>query len=904
MATTTALPSFLLLCLPNKPYRNHHHRHQSLLLPPSTSTATVSVLSPTRPKPSNPLTYSIPLNPNPHPQIHPTYPSQTVSNLNSDTENLDSFSDNYHHLLRLSIHHHDYSLARAIHASILKLQEEIDLLNTLIVVYIKLGKLTDARNLFSSLSSPNVVSYTSLISAYANSNREKEAIRLFFAMRSSGIQPNSFSFVAILTACVRILNSKLGFQVHSLIIKMGYCSYVYVSNALMSGYLKWGSVNSAIQVFDELPQRDLASWNTVIAGLVKDSQYQKAFERFRDLQKSDRFCVDHFTISSLLTASKESYSLREGQEIHAHAIKIGFASNVSVNNALIGFYTNCGSAKDVTSIFKKMPVRDVISWTGMVTGCMEFGLVESAMKVFNQMPTRNCISYNALLAGFCKNGEGLRALEMFRGMLENSMEVSDFTLSSIITACSVITDVKVSKQIHGFVVKCGCGSNNAWIEAALIDMCMKCGRTSDAQKLFIKWLCKHNESMVWTSMICGYARNGQHNEAMSLFCEMQADGGVRVDEVASTAALTVCGSLGSYDMGKQIHCYALKSGFQYDLHVGNATVAMYFKCGNMEDAVKFFDLMPKHDIVSWNGLISGYVLHRNGDKALYVWSNMKEMGIKPDSLTFMLLLSAFKYTNSNLLDYCRELFMSMQSLYGIEPTSEHYASMISVLGYWGCFDEAEEMINNMNIESDALVWRALLDSCRLRSNTNLGRFAAKHLLAIEPKDPASFILVSNLYSASGRWHCSEKIREEMRLKGLKKNPAQSWIIHQNKIHTFFTRDKSHPSTKDIYSGLDILILESIKAGYVPDTSFVLHEVEEHQKKEFLFYHSAKLAATYGLLTTKVGKPIRVVKNIHLCGDCHTFFKHVSSITKREIYLRDVSGFHHFKNGECSCRDYW
>ncbi|OVA17897.1 Pentatricopeptide repeat [Macleaya cordata] len=671
---------------------------------------------------------------------------------------------------------------------------------------------------------------------------------------------------------------------------MGYCSFTYVSNALMCGYVKWGSVNCATQLFDEMPQRDWASWNTMISCLVKDLQYERAFELFREWQKIDSFRADHFTISSLLTASKECFSFMKGREIHAHALKIGFESNVSVNNALIGFYTYCGSVKNVVALFERMCVKDVITWTGMVTGYMEFGLVESAMEVFNQMPMRNCISYNALLAGFCKNGEGLRALEVFRGMLENTLELSDFTLTSIINACAVVTEVKISKQIHGFVIKSGYGSNNAWIEGTLIDMCTKCGRMIDAQKLFSKWLYKQNESIVWTSMICGYARNGQHNEAMSLFCKMQADGDLLVDEVASTAALSVCGSLGFHEMGKQIHCYTLKSGFLSDLQVGNSIFSMYSKCGNMEDAVKFFDLMPKHDIVSWNGLITGHILHRNGDSALDVWLTMEKIGVKPDSITFMLILSAYKYTksNSNSLDSCRGLFLSMKNLYGIEPTSEHYACMIGVLGYWGCFDEAEEMINKMNFESDALVWRALLDSCRLRSNTKLGRLAAKHLLAIEPKDPASYILVSNLYSASGRWHCSEKIREEMREKGLKKNPSQSWIIHENKIHSFFARDKSHSSTKDIYSGLDILILECIKAGYIPDTSFVLHEVEEHQKKDFLFYHSAKLAVTYGLLMTKLGRPIRVVKNIHLCGDCHTFFKYVSTVTRREIFFRDAS----------------
>ena len=330
--------------------------------------------------------------------------------------------------------------------------------------------------------------------------------------------------------------------------------------------------------------------------------------------------------------------------------------------------------------------------------------------------------------------------------------------------------------------------------------------------------------------------------------------------------------------------------------VGNALLTMYSKCWIMDDAIKIFNNMPTHNTVSWNGLLAGHLFHRQGDEALALWSKMKKMGMKPDKVTFVLIISAYRHTNSNLVDDCRSFFSSLKSVYDIEPSSDHYASLVGVLGYWGLLEEAEEMISTMPFEPDASIWRALLDSCRIHLNTTIGKRVAKRILALEPKDPSTYILVSNLYSASGRWHCSEMVREYMRKMGFRKHPGRSWIIFQNKIHFFYARDKSHPQTKDIYSGLEILIVECLKAGYVPDTSFVLHDVEEHQKKDFLFNHSAKLAATYGLLMSRPGKPIQIVKNILLCGDCHTFLKHVSVVTKREIFLRDSSGFHCFSNG--------
>ncbi|KAM1748307.1 hypothetical protein FF1_009240 [Malus domestica] len=825
------------------------------------------------------------------------------SNPPNDRHQTHKFFHHLIHLLRLSARHGDRELARAVHASILKLQEDTHLGNALISAYLKLGLVSDAHLVFLSLSCPNVVSFTTLVSGFSKAGREEEAVELFFRMRNSGIMPNEYSFVAILTACIRVLELDLGLQVHALVVKLGYLDYVFVSNALMGLYGKCCCLDYVLKLFHQLPERDSASLNTVMSSLAKEFMYDEAFELFRELQQTEGFGVDHFTVSTLLTACSGSNAFREGKEVHAHAIKIGLEANLSVSNALIRFYAVCGSVNGVNALFARMPVKDVITWTEMITAYMKFGLVDLAIKMFDNMPERNSVSHNAVLAGFCRNGEGLGALDLFTKMLKEGMEMTDFTLTSVVNACALLRDCKTSEQIHGFIIKFDFGSN-ACIEAALLDMYTRCGRMTDAKKLFHRWPAEQDSSVILTSMIGGYSRNGQLDEAISLFHHHQSEGRMVMDEVSSTSLLGLCGTLGIYELGKQIHCHALKCGFLTDLGVGNATISMYTKCWNMEDGVKLFNTMPTHDIVSWNGLLAGYLLHRQGDEALAVWSNMEKTGIKPDQITFILIISAYRHTTSNLVDDCRSLFLSMKTVYDIEPTSEHFASFVGVLGYWGLLDEAEETISKMPFEPEFIVWRALLDSCRIQTNTTIGKRVVKRILAMEPKDPSAYILVSNLYSASGRWHCSEMVREDMRKKGFRKHPSQSWIVHNNKIHPFYARDKSHPQAKDIYSGLEILILECIKAGYVPDTSFVLHEVEEHQKKDFLYYHSAKLAATYGLLTTKPGKPIRVVKNILLCGDCHAFLKYMSIVTRRAIYVRDASGFHCISSGQCSCKDYW
>lgn len=806
-------------------------------------------------------------------------------------------------LLRLSTRYGDPDLARAVHARFLKLEEDIYLGNALIAAYLKLGLVRDADKVFSGLSCPNVVSYTALISGFSKSNREDDAVELFFAMLDSGIEPNEYTFVAILTACIRNMDYLLGSQVHGIVVKLGFLNCVFICNALMGFYCKCGFLELVLRLFDEMPERDITSWNTVISSLVKEFKYDEAFDYFRDMQLCKGLRVDHFSLSTLLTACADSVKSMRGQQLHALALKVGLESHLSVSNSLIGFYTKCGSVNDVMDLFETMPIRDVITWTGMITSYMEFGKLDSAVEVFNKMPERNCISYNAVLAGLSRNGHGSRALELFIEMLEEGMEISDCTLTSIINACGLLKTFKVSQQIQGFIIKFGILSNSC-IETALVDMYTRCGRMENAEKMFHQRSLENDYTAMLTSMVCGYARNGQLNEAISLFHSGQSEGAIVMDEVVSTSILSLCGSIGFHEMGKQMHCHALKSGLITDTGVGNATVSMYSKCWNMDDAVRVFNTMDMQDIVSWNGLVAGHMLHRQGDNALEIWKNMEKAGIKPDNITFVLIISAYKHTELNLVDSCRSLFVSMETKYNIKPTSEHYASFISVLGRWGLLEEAEETIRKMPFEPNVYVWRALLDSCRINKNERLEKLAAKYILALEPKDPFTYILKSNLYSASGRWHYSEKVREDMREKGFRKHPSQSWIIHENKIHSFYARDKSHPQVKDIYSGLEILILECSKAGYVPDTSFVLQEVEERQKKEFLFYHSGKLAATFGILMTKPGKPIQIVKNVRLCGDCHTFLKYVSIITRRKIFLRDTSGFHCFIDGQCSCTDYW
>ncbi|ESQ40292.1 hypothetical protein EUTSA_v10012634mg [Eutrema salsugineum] len=889
-------------CLLNFPHIPPPVYRPKLLLPPL-SLSSLSLNG--KPERLFPLSASLSLSPV---TIHERSSSSSSSFESEEAEETESIVDGFFYLLRLSTQYHDAEVTKAVHASFLKLREEnINLGNALISTYLKLGFPRDAFLVFVSLSSPTVVSYTALISGFARLNLEIKALKLFFRMRSEGkIHPNEYTFVAILTACVRICRFSLGIQIHGLIVKSGFLNSVYVGNSVMSLYAKHpgSSSDDVLQLFDEIPHRDVASWNTVISSLVKEGMSDKAFGLFYEMNRVEGVGVDSFTLSTLLSSCTDSSDLMRGRELHSRAIRVGLKQELSVNNALIGFYAKCGDIKKVENLYEMMSVRDGFTLTEMITAYMTVGMVDSAVEMFEKIPEKDVITYNALMAGLCRNGHGLKALRLFTEMLQRGVVLTDFSLTSAVDACGLISEKEVSEQIHGSCIKFGCASNSC-IQTALLDMCTRCGRMADAEEIFEQWPSNLDSSKATTSIIGGYARNGLPEKALSLFLRTLCEEKLVLDEVSLTLILAVCGTLGFREMGYQIHGYALKGGYFSDVGLGNSLIGMYSKCCCSDDAIKVFNTMRKHDVVSCNSLISNYILQRNGDEALALWLRMNKEGIKPDTITLALVISAFRYSESDKLSSCRDLFLSMKTIYDIEPTTEHYTAFVGVLGQWGLLEEAEDTVNSMPFQPEVSVLRSLLDSCRVHSNTSIAKRVAKLILGTKPDNPSDYILKSNIYSASGLWHRSEMIREEMRERGHRKHPSRSWIIHENQVHSFHARDTSHPQEKDIYSGLEILIMECLRAGYEPDTEFVLQEVDEFMKKSFLFHHSAKLAVTYGILTSNNrGKPVRVVKNVRLCGDCHEFFKYVSAVVKREIVLRDSSGFHRFMNGKCSCKDLW
>eukprot|EP01018_Ginkgo_biloba_P017290 Gb_15235 [translate_table: standard] len=758
---------------------------------------------------------------------------------------------------------------KSVHAHMIKLPgRELDMFvwNTLINMYAKNGFVVDARQVFDKMSERDLVSWTAIIGGYSQQGQVEEAVKLFREVQRRGLEMNEVTFACVLRACTISTTPEHGDQVHACIIKAGFESDVFVGSVLLDMFAKCGSMDYAGRVFNKILKPDMVSWTAMIAGYAQNEYGEEALELFCQMQLAD-MKPNQFTFASVLKACVSLTAREQGRQVHAQIIKTRYDSDVFVASALIDMYVNCGEMENALKEFDKMPERDMVSWTAMIARCAQNGKSKEALKIFCQMQ-------------------------------QAGMKPNQFTFASVLNACASLEALEKGKQVHSQLTQIGC-EPDVFVGSALVDLYAKCGSIEDARKVFDK-LPDRNE-VSWNSMIVGYVQLGHGEEALKVFCQMRK-ARVKPNQITFTSVLRAYASLAALEQGIQVHAYISKTAFWSDVCVGNALVDMYAKCGSIRDAHKVFDQMPKQDEVSWNTMIAGYAHHGHGKDAIQLFEKMQQAGVKPNYITFVGVLSAC--SRMGLVDKGCQYFDSMSQDHGILPGMEHYACMVNLLGRSGRLYEAEDFIKEMPMEPGAVVWRTLLGACRIHGNMELGKYAAQRALELEPQDDASHVLLSNIYAAAGRWDNVAEVRKLMKDKGLKKEPGLSWIEVRNRVHSFVVGDVSHPQMEEIHAKLESLTKQMKEAGYIPDTNFVLRDVEQVQKEHSLSHHSEKLAIAFGLLNTPLGAPLRIIKNLRVCGDCHTAIQFISKIVAREIVVRDKNRFHHFEDGFCSCGGYW
>ncbi|CAI0553416.1 unnamed protein product [Linum tenue] len=542
-----------------------------------------------------------------------------------------------------------------------------------------------------------------------------------------------------------------------------------------------------------------------------------------------------------------------------------------------------------------------------------------------------------MITAHSHDNDGNAAIRLFCEMQRDGFRPDNFTFTSVISAVGLVAESeKHCQQLHCVVVKSGTGFVTSVLNA-LVSAYVKNDDLDEARELFdgmaeklvvawnamisgyvhrgllqeaFKMFKKAKEIfqempeknlLTWAVMIAGLAQNGLGEESLKLFNLMKLQGFQPCD-YAFAGAITSCAALGSLKSGRQLHSQLIRLGFECSLSAGNALITMYGRCGVVGDARNLFLTMSFVDSVSWNAMIAALGQHGHGVQAVELFEEMLKEGILPDRITFLTVLSACSH--AGLVEEGHRYFDAMHDIYGITPGEDHYARMVDLLCRAGKFSDANDMIGKMPFQPGPQIWEAFLAGCRNHGNMELGIQAAERLFEMIPQNDGTYILLSNMYAAKGLWDNVSRVRKLMRDQGVKKEPACSWVEAENKFHVFMVDDTAHPEVNAVYSYLKQLVLEMRKLGYVPDTRFVLHDMESDQKEHAISTHSEKLAVAFGLLKLPRGATVRVFKNLRICGDCHNAIKYISKVVGREIVVRDGKRFHHFKDGECSCRNYW
>ncbi|KAF8677873.1 hypothetical protein HU200_013619 [Digitaria exilis] len=514
-----------------------------------------------------------------------------------------------------------------------------------------------------------------------------------------------------------------------------------------------------------------------------------------------------------------------------------------------------------------------------------------------------------------------RALLLFRSLHSTSSPSSSaappphFSLPAALSAAAFLAALPEGRQLHALAAKIGLAPAHAVVSNSLVHLYASCGLPDEALALFRRIPAPTLVS--WNTAVDALAGNGDHLAALALFREMQRDRpDLSPDAYTVQSVLGACAGAGALSLGLYAHALLLRElggagdagDVSRDVLINNSLVDLYGKCGAVELARQVFDRMPERDLASWNAMVLALANHGRVRESLDLFDRMtRTENVVPNAITFVAVLSACNH--GGLVAEGRGYFAAMVSEYGIRPRIEHYGCMVDILARAGLIEEALDVVAGMKCRPDSIIWRSLLDACCKR-NAGLELSEAMAKLALDvPDDAVSvsgvYVLLSRVYASAQRWNDVGMIRRLMSEDGFKKEPGFSSIEMAGSVHQFVAGDTSHPQSEEIYKKLDEIQQRLTSAGYKPDLSEAPMVADmDRTKGATLRLHSERLAISFGLFNATPGAPIRILKNLRVCKDCHTISKLISKLYDVEIIVRDRIRFHHFKDGSCSCKDYW
>ncbi|XP_039022855.1 putative pentatricopeptide repeat-containing protein At3g15130 isoform X1 [Hibiscus syriacus] len=794
-------------------------------------------------------------------------------------------SQNLHpRALKASLSPRSSFLTDQIYSHFIKSGHSLDpfLSTTLISHFAKHADFSRAFSFFLDTPKPDITSFNSLIYGFARFSLARPVLELFNELRHLGLTPDVFTLSGLVKGCGSLEQNEI---VHGVCLRLGFGNGAFVVSGLIENYGKSGNLVSAEKCFEECLDVDNVVLTAMLCGYFWNGEFDKGKQVFLELRALG--CeLNEFSLTGVISGL---FDVKEGQQIHGFGLKMGFlcGGSLHLNNAVMCMYSRCGSKLDAVKLFDEITDPDVVSWTERIGAAFDgfeaFGIFKSlhciglgvneytminvlsavsaeglvylgrqiqavcqkegyfkvvfvgnalismynrcgklddARCIFDDMVFRDSVSWNSLIAGYLANGYVSRALGMFSYMRGHNVEMNPYTLSSILEVASDSNSLHLVVQIHSHMIKCGFMLDD-YVVSSLITTYGKCGSFDESRRVFFdvdKMTAMHLNSMLSTLVNADC-----HADSVDLFRNM-VDVKLEVDCNTFSIILKACSAMTNLEQGRNIHSLAIKSGFHQDCYVETAVIDLYCKCGNIGDAERAFSYASTDNLAAWNAMITGYAQHGCYNEAFKLYDRMIVCRIEPDEITYLGLLTSC--CHAGLTQEAQSYMNSMVECHCLIPHLEHYACMVDLLGRVGLLEDAKRTIDEMPIEPDSRIWQILLSACCLHGNFDTGRLAASKLLELQPGNESAYILLSNLCASAGMWNAVRKLRREMKVKLLCKEPGSSWIQVRGSTHYFFANDMLHPEHKEIFLELSKLY-EHMQASKTIEHDSLFYWIYDH-----------------------------------------------------------------------------
>ncbi|KAL0404766.1 UNVERIFIED_CONTAM: Pentatricopeptide repeat-containing protein [Sesamum radiatum] len=606
------------------------------------------------------------------------------------------------------------------------------------------------------------------MAACAKNSMFSEALSLFESLlKFPYLKPDSYTYPSVLKACGGLRRVDYGEKIHNHLMKTGFLSDVVIASSLIGVYAKCGLFGSAVKLFDEMPERDLACWNNVISCYYQSGQCEKALEYFERM-RSNGLRPDSVSFTTAISSCARLLDLERGRRIHEEVLRSELVMDAYVSATLVDMYGKCG--------------------------CLE-----RAEEVFDEIENKSLVSWNAMIGGYSQVGDSVSCIELLVRMNEEKVRPSSTTISSSLVACAKSAQLQHGKFLHGYIIRNNVRSD-IFVESSLVDLYFKCGSVALAERVF--HMMPKSSVVAWNVMISGYVSAGCYFEALSIYDEMR-EAGIRPDAITFTSAVAACSQLAALERGKELHKCIIECRLNSNEVLMGALLDMYAKCGAVEQAASIFNQLSTRDLVSWTSMIVAYGSHGQAFEALKIFDEMLLKHIRPDRVTFLAVISACSH--AGLVDEGQHYFNLMVHDYGIKPTTAEYSCLIDLLGRAGRLHEAYGILQkNSLIKEDADLLSTLFAACHLHGELNLGEKIANILIEKDPDDPSTYVVLEKMYASTKKWDKARTIRFKMKELGLKKNPGCSWIEVDKRIQSFLAEDKTFPQAESVYDCLSLI----------------------------------------------------------------------------------------------------